>query len=235
MIYWAAFILGLGSAFHCIGMCGPLAMLVPLPRHLSLNSKILTLANYHIWRIMVYVSLGLIAGILSNATSLLPQVVAHQQSITLGLGVMLLATSLLPVVRHLAERWGNRQTKGLLSLLMTKYQSVRQINPALASIILGVLHGLVPCGIVYSAVIMAMLSSTALSAGLMMLAFGVATSMTLMVVRLFGAQFQQPNTRWIQLSISLVAILLMIRANRAVLVPSNQDQPSTIVAVPCHK
>jgi uncharacterized protein len=235
MIYWAAFILGLGSAFHCIAMCGPLAMLVPLPRHLSIGSKVLTLANYHLWRIMVYVSLGLIAGILSNATSLLPQVVAHQQSITLGLGLLLLFTSLLPIVRHLAERWGNNQTKGLLRWLMGRYQSVRQVNPTLASIILGVLHGLVPCGIVYSAVIMSMLSGNALEAAMMMLVFGFATSMTLMVVRLVGAKIQLPNTRWIQVSLSLVAILLVLRANRAVLLPSNQDQPSSIVAVPCHK
>ncbi len=235
MIYWAAFVLGIGSAFHCIGMCGPLALLVPLPRHLSLSTKIMTLANYHVWRIIVYVALGLIAGILSNATSLLPEVLAHQQSLTLGLGLLLLVTSLLPIVRHLAERWGNKQTKGLLRILMTKYQSVRQVNPALASMILGVLHGLVPCGIVYSAVIMSMLSGNALSAGLMMLSFGLATSMTLMVVRLVGAQFQLPNARWIQLSLSLVAILMVLRANRAVLLPSNQDQPSSIVAVPCHK
>ena len=64
MIY-SAFILGLISSFHCIGMCGPIAMMLPVDRN-NPAKKATQILTYHIGRLTAYASLGLLFGLLGK-------------------------------------------------------------------------------------------------------------------------------------------------------------------------
>lgn len=64
MLY-TAIIFGLISSFHCIGMCGPIAMMLPVDRS-NETKKIAQLLIYHIGRLTAYGSLGLLFGLLGK-------------------------------------------------------------------------------------------------------------------------------------------------------------------------
>src|SRR5688572_30048205 len=56
------FTLGLVSSFHCVGMCGPIALSLPL-HHLSRLRKLLTELCFHFGRIITYSLMGLLFGL----------------------------------------------------------------------------------------------------------------------------------------------------------------------------
>ena len=64
MLY-SALIFGLISSFHCIGMCGPIAMMLPVDRS-NPTKKVIQIMLYHLGRLSAYASLGLIFGILGK-------------------------------------------------------------------------------------------------------------------------------------------------------------------------
>ena len=64
MIY-SAIILGLISSFHCIGMCGPIAMMLPVDRN-NTTKKTSQIFTYHLGRLTAYSSLGLLFGLLGK-------------------------------------------------------------------------------------------------------------------------------------------------------------------------
>ena len=64
MLY-TAFIFGLISSFHCIGMCGPIAMMLPVDRN-NQAKKTLQIITYHIGRLTAYATIGLLFGLLGK-------------------------------------------------------------------------------------------------------------------------------------------------------------------------
>ncbi|ELY2018785.1 sulfite exporter TauE/SafE family protein, partial [Flavobacterium psychrophilum] len=58
MLY-TAFIFGLISSLHCIGMCGPIAMMLPVDRD-NPAKKITQIITYHLGRLSAYGTIGLI-------------------------------------------------------------------------------------------------------------------------------------------------------------------------------
>jgi len=60
---FSGFILGLISSLHCIGMCGPIAMMLPVD-HKNPTKKVIQLLTYHLGRITAYMTLGLVLGLL---------------------------------------------------------------------------------------------------------------------------------------------------------------------------
>ena len=64
MLY-SAFIFGLISSLHCIGMCGPIAMMLPVDSH-NQAKKVTQILTYHIGRLTAYATIGLIFGLLGR-------------------------------------------------------------------------------------------------------------------------------------------------------------------------
>src|SRR6187397_2243680 len=83
----AGFLLGLVSSLHCIGMCGPIALSIPV-RHLSPINRNLALLVYNFGRTVSYAVLGLIFGFFGQAISL----AGFQQSLSILLGIFILFT-----------------------------------------------------------------------------------------------------------------------------------------------
>src|SRR5271165_4174517 len=85
-ILFAGIALGTISSFHCVGMCGPLALALPV-QDLSGWQKSLSLLLYHSGRILVYAGLGLVFGLAGRGLYL----AGYQQWFSVGLGVLMLA------------------------------------------------------------------------------------------------------------------------------------------------
>ena len=84
VLFTTAFVLGLTSSFHCVGMCGPL--LLAVPTRTTNNHKWLDIALYHVARIVTYATLGVLVGFAGWRL----QVAGMQQFFSLINGIVLL-------------------------------------------------------------------------------------------------------------------------------------------------
>ena len=90
MLY-TAFIFGLISSFHCIGMCGPIAMMLPVDRN-NQAKKTLQIITYHIGRLSAYATIGLLFGLLGRGFFL----AGMQQKLSIFIGIAMIFTILIP-------------------------------------------------------------------------------------------------------------------------------------------
>ncbi|MBX9806417.1 MAG: sulfite exporter TauE/SafE family protein, partial [Flavobacteriaceae bacterium] len=84
MLY-TAFIFGLISSFHCIGMCGPIAMMLPVDRS-NQAKKVSQILTYHIGRLSAYAMIGLVFGLLGKGLFL----AGIQQKLSIFIGVAMI-------------------------------------------------------------------------------------------------------------------------------------------------
>lgn len=169
MLYLPAFIIGLMGSLHCVGMCGPLALAVPAgkvhsPRWLASR------ATYQAGRLLVYGMLGALIALAGQGIAL----AGWQQALSLATGVFLILLAILPAqVERLAA--GNGRVATLLAKLRRALHTFISKGGLKATFILGMLNGLLPCGLVYVGLAGAMLTGSALNGTLWMLAFGAGT------------------------------------------------------------
>ncbi|MFL7814104.1 MAG: sulfite exporter TauE/SafE family protein [Anaerolineales bacterium] len=209
------FISGLiGSLGHCLGMCGPLNLIVAVQIEKSGLPKLESTVLYHSARIAVYTGLGLIVGILGSLLSLSRPLSSLSGiiSIILGLLLGLLGAGYLGFLKSLRLEskadWWNRVFSRLL-----------ERRGRLGVIGLGALNGLLPCGLVYAALLVAASSGSVWSAGAGMLAFGLGTFPALLAVNLgagkVSARFRRTMMRTAGALMVLVGLQLILRGGAA--------------------
>ena len=89
MLY-TAFIFGLISSFHCIGMCGPIALMLPVDRT-NQAKKVTQIMTYHIGKLTAYGIIGLIFGLLGKGLFL----AGIQQKMSIFIGVAMIIVTLI--------------------------------------------------------------------------------------------------------------------------------------------
>ena len=209
------FMVGLAGSVHCIGMCGGIVGALsgaagpvrpprrviaiaiasaPLQTGTSAVQLGRVLAN-NLGRIASYMTAGAIAGGLAGGAASLVKVAALQLAAFWLANLMLVALGL-----YLMDAW-----RGLARLEAAGQLVWRRIAPlikpllpmdsALKALALGGLWGWLPCGMVYSVLLTAMLSGSAASGAAVMLAFGLGTLPTLIGLGLIGARIRQAVQR----------------------------------------
>ncbi len=201
-----AFILGFGGSLHCLGMCGPIALALPVHRK-PLLQRILALWLYNSGRILTYGIVGLLAGTLGSGLLWM----GLQRSLSLTLGFLLLAGLVLyktPAIRkfrHIQFFWSGVQ------LHMSKMLRRDGVSSWL---LLGMLNGILPCGMVYAAITAAIAGGEAKNGALFMVVFGLGTLPAMFSVS-FLNQIIRPfrkKLRYItQLATLLTAVVLIAR------------------------
>ena len=170
----AVFLVGLLGGAHCLGMCGGIvtALTVRLPRDRPRWSLHLA---YHAGRITTYAAAGALAGGLGGAALRLEGLLPVQILLYVLAQLMLVALGLylLGVSRYLEvfERAGSV----LWRRLQPAASAVFPIRAARQGYAVGLLWGLLPCGLVYSVLVTALVAGGALNGALVMLAFGAGT------------------------------------------------------------
>jgi sulfite exporter TauE/SafE len=167
---WTGFILGLFGSFHCVGMCGAIALSVPmdLTTRLSLLRDALL---YNIGRILTYTLLGLLAGYFGRAFFSS----GYQQWLSVELGVLMLILYFTPkkitdkVARSLGLEAYTSQIRRGFSALLNRPGAISMLS-------IGLLNGLLPCGFVYMAIAGSILQSTPLEGAQFMSMFGLGTA-----------------------------------------------------------
>jgi sulfite exporter TauE/SafE len=205
MDFVVAIALGLIGSLHCAAMCGPLMLALPVPAR-STGGFIAGRVIYQLGRIATYCLLGLVAGVVGK-TVLLAGV---QRWLSIALGVAVLLGFLIskkvslsaPVVRLVTR------LKSAMSVQL-RQRSFRSLT------LLGMLNGLLPCGLVYVALAGAVTRGSLPDAVLYMALFGLGTLPTTLAIGLSGKMFP-PAWRFklrsaIPAGVCLVAALLILR------------------------
>lgn len=179
-----AFMAGLLGSVHCIGMCGGIvgALTMGLRENIRHSQRQLFpyLAAYNLGRISSYMLAGVLVGFLgAQFTTLLPQPMlvgrwfAGIFMIILGLYIADWWRALVILERGGAYIWRRIEPLG------RRFLPVTNLPQALA---LGLIWGWLPCGLVYSVLVLALSSADPIQGGALMLAFGLGTLPMLLAI-----------------------------------------------------
>jgi uncharacterized protein len=208
-IIWAAFLMGAVGSLHCIGMCGPLALALPV-HHNNNWSRIAGGAVYNFGRITTYALLGLITGSLGQAI-----ISSHWQGIlSIVMGALVMGYIFLPKLVRVPVGFPNPSVQPLVMLRKAlwnlfeqrKYRSIFSI---------GLLNGLLPCGMIYMALLSSFVTGTAVGGSLFMIFFGLGTFPAMLGVVFFGSYMNQQVRlrlrRSLPVFLFIMASLLILR------------------------
>ncbi len=180
MYLWTAFTIGLFGSLHCVGMCGPIACALPNQG----NGRSALIGNallYNLGRTLTYSFFGAIIGVAGRGLHL----AGFQQYMSIGLGVMLLVIALfsINVETNLLRLPGLNQLVFRLKSNLGRLLKGSGVN---TSFFIGLLNGLLPCGLVYMAVVGA-LSTGGIGSGMAYMAlFGLGTLPLMLATGLAG-------------------------------------------------
>ncbi len=203
MLYSALFF-GLISSLHCIGMCGPIAIMLPIDKN-NPAKKIIQIMMYHMGRLTSYASLGLIFGILGKGFYM----AGIQQQLSIVVGLLIITIAIVPERIFMKYNFSKPVFK-LISKVKTSLgtQFKRKSPDALFTI--GVLNGFLPCGLVYAALFGAIaMSSLTLSISYMLL-YGLGTIPLMSFVVLISNIFSISLRSKMQILIPIVAVFIGI-------------------------
>lgn len=160
-------LLGLVSNLHCIGMCGPIAMALPLNRS-SKWSIAGGISSYTLGRSVGYAVLGLIVGVIGMSANLLG--VLQWLSIITGVFILLYAWT-----GYISGKSGNSFINKLLMRSMGKLMKRTKNKSTSKLLSIGFINSFLPCGMVYVALLGAMNTGSMEKSVIYMLAFGAGT------------------------------------------------------------
>lgn len=179
-LFFAALTLGMMGSFHCIGMCGPLAFSLPLSST-SDFAKFTGTFLYNAGRIVTYSTLGLLFGLAGKSFSLF----GFQQGLSIVVGITILIFVFAP------KKWlANTSHSNMFSTYSYKVRSMlgklfmKRNYRSLFSI--GLLNGLLPCGLIYMAIAGAIASADPYKSAFFMASFGLGTLPVMWSVSFFG-------------------------------------------------
>lgn len=201
--------MGLMSSLHCIGMCGPIAMALPVHRG-GVLQQVIGLLVYNGGRALTYSLLGVLFGLIGSSLVLL----GLMRYLTIAVGIVILLYVLLPVTVgsrfHPPLIWD--RAVGVVKNKLGKY--LRSNNPG-GWLLLGVFNGLLPCGLVYLALITSVATGTVANGGIFMLLFGLGTFPAMFAVGFFRHYFtpvlRTKFRRILPVMLGLVGIWLIVR------------------------
>jgi sulfite exporter TauE/SafE len=161
--------LGFMGSIHCIGMCGPIALALPVRTY---NSWIRAAKyfTYNIGRVTTYAMMGLIFGMVGKGFAY----VGLQQILSIGIGVLIVLSILLWYIPSTIGI-GNGLKSKVYTIFKSQFQHFFKKADYASLYSLGVLNGLLPCGMLYIALLATVTLSSAFEGAIFMAAFGMGT------------------------------------------------------------
>jgi sulfite exporter TauE/SafE len=201
MLY-SAFIFGLISSFHCIGMCGPIAMMLPVDRT-NEAKKSAQIMTYHLGRLTAYATIGLLFGLLGRVFFL----AGLQQKMSIFIGVAMILVVLIPE-KTISKYNFSKPVYKIISKIKSSLGSHFKNKSYKSLFLIGLLNGFLPCGMVYVALFGAMAMQSASLGVLYMLLFGLGTVPLMTFVVYINSIITVSFRNRIQKAIPYVAVLI---------------------------
>lgn len=179
----AFLVLGLvGSVAHCVGMCSPFVMIVarrfgvPAGRHSAAGAQFWYTAG----RVLTYAMLGALAGALGGLVEVAGGLVGMQRAAAAVAGLALVAFALVSLTGWTPRIPAHGAWFGRITGLMHGRMPGHPVS-------VGLFLGLLPCGLLYSAVAGAVARGGAIEGALALVAFGLGTAPALLGISLADA------------------------------------------------
>ncbi len=205
----SAFILGLLGSFHCIGMCGPIAFVLPVDRTNKFKQGYQTLL-YHFGRLLAYATIGLLFGLLGKGLYL----AGFQQRLSIILGILMIIIVLIPL-RVFNKYNFSKPLYGLVGKVKSKLGLYLKKKSSKAIFTIGFFNGFLPCGMVYMALVGAMAMTEFYLGALYMFLFGLGTipMMTVAVYskNIFSFNFRNKIQKAIPVFVVVIGLLFILR------------------------
>lgn len=180
MMLWTAFLVGLVGSAHCAGMCGPIALALPL-RSDSWTRRIAGGLLYNTGRISTYILLGAIFGLLGKGL----QMAGFQLWASVIVGSLMIAFVVIPLLFKQLPSAGN-VFEGYSVRLMGGFRKLFRNSSYPSLFGIGLLNGILPCGLVYVAVAGALNTGEVYQGMLYMALFGAGTIPVMFAVSMAG-------------------------------------------------
>lgn len=206
MWIYAALIMGLAGSLHCAGMCGPIALLISASGNgkRSVSGALL----YNSGRIVSYAVFGSLSGLAGGAMLFF----GGQQWLSIVAGIVILIALILsryhiPALKKASAPFSN--------FIRTKLSGVIRNRKPGSMLTMGILNGLLPCGLVYAAIGGAAATGSVLNGALFMAVFGASTLPVMFTLSLVGTRlsptFQHKLVKAVPYTIAIMALLLIVR------------------------
>ena len=208
-IFVAAITLGLLGSFHCVGMCGPIALAIPLNNQ-SWLTKTTGAAFYNIGRAITYAFMGAILGFVSEGFAM----AGFQKWVSIVMGVIMVISVLFPSLYK--NRFDfDKKAFSLIGKLKLKLGNLLRKRTYGSLFLIGLLNGLLPCGLVYMAVAGALATGSSISGALFMFVFGIGTLPMLFTVSILGnslsIKLRKKMTKLIPIAVMFIGVLFILR------------------------
>ena len=206
---WSGFVIGLLGSLHCIGMCGPIAFMLPVDRSNNFN-RITQVSMYHIGRLLTYSIIGLIFGWIGQGLYLF----GIQQQLSIIIGLLMILIVVLPA--SLLNRFSlSRPLYRLISKLKSALGATLKKRSPDTLLTIGFLNGFLPCGLVYMAAIGSVASASLWEGSLYMFLFGLGT-VPMMTAAIYLGKFVNQKTRnrirrAIPVFVVIIGVLFVLR------------------------
>lgn len=231
---WSAFIFGLLGSLHCIGMCGPIAFMLPVDRTNSAR-KIFQIFVYHFGRILSYVIIGFFVGLVGKSF----YIFGIQQQLSIVVGIIMILTVLLP--SRIFNRYNlSKPIFKIISKIKSELGKSLKKKTADTFLTIGFLNGLLPCGLVYMAVFASIAMQSAIMGSFYMALFGLGT-IPLMTSAIYLGKFlnitmKQRLQKIVPVFIIIIGFLFILRG-LGLGIPYVSPMPAAEIAIgtiECH-
>lgn len=203
----AGFTIGIVGSFHCVGMCGPIALALPVA-DAGKWKRLLFISLYNTGRVIAYALLGMLFGFLGNQFF----IGGYQQILSISLGVLILFFLFFSKYLDTNKTFINSYTLYLKQFLGKLLRSEKQFYTYL---FIGFLNGFLPCGLVYVAIAGAVATGSVLHSAMFMGAFGLGTFPVMFTVTVLGKfislQWRNHMRKAVPVFIGAMAVLLILR------------------------
>ena len=208
-IFISAFFLGMLANLHCVGMCGPIALALPLNR----SSKIEIISGvlqYNFGRILTYTLLGFIVGFIGFGINLIG--ILQILSIIAGIGIILYAWRKTLFSSGLFQKININFIHRFASKNMGV---IIRNNSPFKLFLFGVLNGVLPCGMVYTALITSVVTGTPTFAAFTLFFFGLGTLPGMILITLFAnkitRRFRGRINKILPFLVTIIGLLILLR------------------------
>jgi len=232
-IFEIGFFMGLLGSAHCIGMCGPLVLALPMQDKSNVQ-KWGALILYHFGKITSYSLLGVLFGLFGSQLPLF----GLQENISIFIGALMIVYVFYVFIIKPKQKGVLLKFNFLYSIITKRLGILFKSQNRFAFYLIGFLNGLLPCGMVYLALTSALAMQNTINGGLLMVFFGMGTVPALMMVafggQYFGVVFRQKVQALLPLFIFSMGLLLILRGMNLGIPFLSPSLGIGINAMPCH-
>lgn len=206
---WSAIIFGLLGSFHCVGMCGPIAFMLPVDRS-NTSRKLIQIFTYHFGRLVAYSMIGLVFGVVGKGL----YIFGLQQQLSITMGILMIAVVLIPTKIFNKYNFSKPIYKIISKVKSSLGQALKKKTPD-TFLTIGFLNGFLPCGLVYMAVFASLAMGSAFKSSLYMALFGIGT-IPLMTTAIYLGKFlnatvKQRIQKAIPIFVIIIGLLFILR------------------------